>query len=220
MEFDLRGIGMTSRRTRMRLIEQLQQQGISETVVIDALKTVPRHIFVDEALAHRAYENTALPIGNNQTISQPYIVARMTGLLLGGRALEKVLEVGTGSGYQAAVLASIVKEVYTVERIEALLEKARRRFKALKLDNIKSQLSDGHWGWPEQGPFDGIVVTAAADQIPMKLTAQLADGGRMVVPAGGAGQQSLHVLTRQGNQVLSEVIEAVRFVPLLGGIER
>lgn len=220
MEFDLRGIGMTSRRTRMRLIEQLQQQGITERAVIDALKTVPRHIFVDEALAHRAYENTALPIGNNQTISQPYIVARMTGLLIGDRELEKVLEVGTGSGYQAAVLACIAKEVYTVERIETLLEKARRRFKALKLDNIKSQLSDGRWGWPEQGPFDGILVTAAADQIPMELTAQLADGGRMVVPAGGSGQQSLHMLTRRGNQVLSEVIEAVRFVPLLGGIER
>ena len=219
-EFDLLGIGMTSRRTRLRLIEQLQSQGINEPVVIEALKNIPRHIFVDEALAHRAYENTALPIGNNQTISQPYIVAKMTELLFAGRPLNKVLEVGTGSGYQAAVLAMVSAQVFTVERINSLLEKARQRFRALQLDNIESKLGDGQWGWPEKGPFDGILVTAAPDQIPLELTDQLAEGGRMIIPAGAAGRQYLHVLTRSGGQVVSEVLDAVRFVPLLGGVER
>ena len=211
---------MTSRRTRLRLIEQLQQQGIANPQVIEALRRVPRHIFVDEALAHRAYENTALPIGNNQTISQPYIVARMTELLCSDRPLNNVLEVGTGSGYQAAVLANVASHVFTVERIKTLLDKARLRFNALELTNITSQLADGQWGWPDQGPFDGILVTAAPEQIPSELAAQLSEGGRMVIPSGESGQQCLHLLIRRGGQVFSQVIEAVRFVPLLGGIER
>lgn len=218
MEFDLRGIGMTSRRTRMRLVERLQQEGIMDATVIKALKSVPRHIFVDEALAHRAYENTALPIGNSQTISQPYIVARMTELLSGGGSLHNVLEVGTGSGYQTAILASIADQVYTVERIESLLDKARKRFRALKLDNISSKLSDGRWGWEEKGPFDGIMVTAAPDEIPPELMAQLEEGGRLVIPAGSEGSQHLYLLTRHGDSYTKDYVEAVRFVPLLEGV--
>ena len=214
----MQGIGMTSRRTRMRLIGRLQDEGIEDKAVIQAMKSVPRHIFVDEALAHRAYENTALPIGNSQTISQPYIVARMTELLFGRRCLRRVLEVGTGSGYQSAILANIAEEVYTVERIESLLEKARKRFCALNLDNISSKLSDGHWGWAEEGSFDGIMVTAAPDQIPPELIAQLVDGGRLVIPAGSEGSQHLYLLTRAGNSFTREYVEAVRFVPLLEGI--
>jgi len=220
MEFDLRGIGMTSRRTRLRLVKQLQEQGIDNPLIIDVLKDLPRHIFVDEALAHRAYENTALPIGHNQTISQPYIVARMTELLLDGRPLKKVLEVGTGSGYQAAILAGLAERVFTVERIQPLLEKARQRFRALGLDNIFSQLADGHWGWPEEGPFDGIMVTAAPEQIPEDLIMQLADGAKLAIPVGAGGRQHLLVLTRQGDEVISETVESVRFVPLLGGTQR
>jgi protein-L-isoaspartate(D-aspartate) O-methyltransferase len=220
MVFDLQGIGMTSRRTRLRLIDQLQQQGIKKTAVLDALTSVPRHIFVDEALAHRAYENTALPIGNNQTISQPYIVAKMTELLLDERPLKRVLEIGTGSGYQAAILANIAEQVFTVERIEALLEKARLRFRALKLYNISSKLTDGQWGWPAEGPFDGIIVTAAPSQIPAELMTQLAEGCRMVVPAGTEGDQQLYVLTKKGNSFVTEFVEEVRFVPLLEGTVR
>ncbi len=220
MKFDLQGIGMTSRRTRMRLIERLRQEGIVNEEVLGVMAEVPRHIFVDEALAHRAYENTALPIGHSQTISQPYIVARMTELLCGGNALESVLEVGTGSGYQGAILAHLAKQVYTVERIDPLLDRARKRYAALKLNNIHTKLADGHWGWPEKGPFDAIMVTAAPDKLPEELLGQLKEGGRLVIPIGEDGKQYLSVITRRGNECEEELVEAVRFVPLLGGVVR
>ncbi|WP_020408262.1 protein-L-isoaspartate(D-aspartate) O-methyltransferase [Hahella ganghwensis] len=211
---------MTSRRTRMRLIERLRQEGIVNEEVLGVMAEVPRHIFVDEALAHRAYENTALPIGHSQTISQPYIVARMTELLCGGNALESVLEVGTGSGYQGAILAHLAKQVYTVERIDPLLDRARKRYAALKLNNIHTKLADGHWGWPEKGPFDAIMVTAAPDKLPEELLGQLKEGGRLVIPIGEDGKQYLSVITRRGNECEEELVEAVRFVPLLGGVVR
>ncbi len=219
MNVNLQGIGMTSRRTRMRLIDRLRQEGICDERVLSAMAELPRHIFVDEALAHRAYENTALPIGHSQTISQPYIVAKMTEMLANG-PLERVLEVGTGSGYQAAVLARLADQVYTVERIEPLLEKARKRFGVLKLNNIQTKVADGHWGWPERGPFDAIMVTAAPEKLPEELLGQLNNGGRLVIPVGQAGRQNLCVVTRVNDQFEEQVIEPVRFVPLLGGVIR
>lgn len=218
--FDLQGIGMTSLRTRKRLIERLRQAGIRHAGVLDAMLNTPRHIFVDEALSHRAYEDTALPIGHYQTISQPFIVVRMTELLCETSRMERILEVGTGSGYQAAVLARLAGTVYTVERIEPLLSKARQRFRALGLNNIQSQLSDGTWGWPDKGPFDGIMVTAAPETLPEELMRQLADGGRMVIPLGGDGTQDLVVIDRKGDAFQRRVVEKVRFVPMLGGIVR
>ncbi len=220
VEFDLEGRGMTSRRTRMRLIARLKEEGIVNPRVLDAITQVPRHIFVDEALSHRAYEDTALPIGHSQTISQPYIVARMTELLCDEMPMKRILEVGTGSGYQAAILAHMVEEVFTVERIEPLLSRARKRFRALRLDKISAKLADGRWGWPEAGPFDGIMVTAAPDQIPMELLPQLNEGGRLIIPVGSGEAQQLFRLTRIGDQVEKELIESVRFVPLLGGTVR
>ena len=219
MNIDLQGIGMTSRRTRMRLIDRLRQEGISNEKVLTAMSELPRHIFVDEALAHRAYENTALPIGHSQTISQPYIVARMTELLAKG-PLNRILEVGTGSGYQAALLAYLADQVFTVERIEPLLERARKRFGVLKLNNIHTKLADGHWGWPDRGPFDAIMVTAAPEQLPEELLGQLNDGGRLVIPVGQDGRQNLCVITRNKDQFEEQLIEPVRFVPLLGGVIR
>nr|WP_094708905.1 protein-L-isoaspartate(D-aspartate) O-methyltransferase [Hahella sp. CCB-MM4] len=211
---------MTSRRTRMRLIDRLRQDGISDEQVLTIMADVPRHIFVDEALAHRAYENTALPIGHSQTISQPYIVARMTELLSGGLELDRVLEVGTGSGYQGAILAHLAKQVFTVERIEPLLDRARKRYAALKLNNIHTKLADGHWGWPEKGPFDAIMVTAAPEVLPEELLGQLKVGGRLVIPVGEDGKQYLSVITRQEEGFDEELVEPVRFVPLLGGVVR
>lgn len=213
----LQGIGMTSQRTRDRLVARLQQQGISNKAVLDVIGATPRHIFVDEALAHKAYEDTALPIGFNQTISQPYIVAKMTEALLASGPLEKVLEVGTGSGYQTAVLSLLVERVYSVERIKPLQQKASTRFKQLGLRNITLQHTDGGMGLTSHAPYDGIIVTAAPDAVPAELYAQLAIGGVMIIPVGGEQQELLHI-TRIDESRYDEVrIETVKFVPLLSG---
>ena len=185
------GIGMTSQRTRDRLVTRLKDKGITNVDVLAVIRELPRHLFVDEALASRAYEDTALPIGLGQTISQPFIVARMTEVLLAGIPKKSVLEVGTGSGYQAAVLSRLVDRVFSVERIAPLLKQARERFYQLKFNNIKLKHSDGSWGWPENAPYDGIIVTCAAEQVPEELLKQLAPGGRLVIPVGGTGGQSL-----------------------------
>ncbi|MBL1261857.1 MAG: protein-L-isoaspartate(D-aspartate) O-methyltransferase [Thiotrichaceae bacterium] len=211
------GIGMTSQRTRDRLISRLENEGIRSLEVLDAMRETPRHIFVDEALASRAYEDTALPIGYSQTISQPYIVAKMTEVLLLSGPLNKVLEIGTGSGYQAAILALLVKEVYSVERIEPLIRQARARFQELKLRNIRLQFDDGTQGWPEYGPYDGIIATAAPVEVPMPLLEQLTLGGRLIIPIGKQGVQSLMLYTRTHEGVEEAFIEQVSFVPMLSG---
>lgn len=216
---DLHGIGMTSQRTRERLIQRLADQGVNNTRVLDVIRTTPRHLFLDEAMAHRAYEDVALPIGFQQTLSQPYVVARMTELLLAGGPLARVLEIGTGSGYQTAILAQLVDEVFSVERIKALQQKARQRLRQLKLRNIQLHHADGGMGWAEYGPFDGIVVTAAPERIPEELLLQLAVGGRMVVPVGG-DVQHLQIVTRTNEGYETEIVEAVYFVPLRSGKER
>lgn len=213
-----RGIGMTSQRTRERLIERLREQGIQDPRVLNQIRNTPRHLFIEEALASRAYEDTALPIGNNQTISQPYIVARMTEILLAAGPLENVLEVGTGSGYQTAVLAPLVRRVYTVERIEALHLLARSRFRSLNMRNIRTRHVDGGMGWPEYAPFDGIIVTAAPEGIPRTLVSQLRVGGRMVLPIGDSKMQALVLVTRTEQGYDNEVLEQVSFVPMLGGV--
>jgi protein-L-isoaspartate(D-aspartate) O-methyltransferase len=213
----IRGIGMTSQRTRERLIKRLREVGIGNSVVLEVILNTPRHLFVDEALASRAYEDTALPIGHGQTISQPYTVARMTELLLAKGMPENVLEVGTGCGYQTTVLAQLVGRVYTVERIEALLQQARQRFRTLRLGNIRTKHSDGSWGWPGYAPYQGILVTAAAGEIPRPLLEQLAVGGRLVIPVGEQGSQRLAVITRTHDGFEQEDCERVSFVPLLGG---
>ena len=219
MKPEHRGIGMTSQRTRERMIKRLQDQGIADPRVLDVMRTLPRHIFMDEALASRSYEDTALPIGYGQTISQPYIVARMTEILLEtSTVLEKVLDVGTGSGYQTAVLAKLVKSVYSVERIRPLQDNARRRFQELNLYNIMLHHSDGTWGWQEHAPYDGIIVTAAPAQIPDSLLEQLALGGRLVTPVGGQ-QQQLTVITKTPAGYEKEVVKQVTFVPMLSGLE-
>ncbi len=215
------GIGMTSRRTRERMIQRLIDQGIESQKVLDVIRHVPRHIFLDEALSHRAYEDTALPIGHNQTLSQPYIVARMTEALLADGPLDKVLEIGTGSGYQTAVLASLVKQVFSVERIQPLQEKARKRFRQLSMKNIRLRHSDGGMGWPQAEEFDGVLVTAAPGEIPPELLQQLSsDGGRLVIPVGDDGLQQLMLIIRRGNEFEHQVLESVRFVPLLAGVVR
>ncbi|HHJ39213.1 MAG: protein-L-isoaspartate O-methyltransferase [Methylothermaceae bacteria B42] len=211
------GFGMTSRRTRERMIRRLKQQGIMNPAVLEAMAQVPRHLFVEEALASRAYEDTALPIGFGQTISQPFTVARMTELAIGGRRPAKVLEVGTGSGYQTAVLAHLATTVYTVERIEALQKKARFRLYELKIYNVKYDHSDGGWGWPRHAPFDAIVVTAAAPEIPEALLQQMALGGVMVIPVGEGRDQVLKRIVRSAKGCEVEDIERVKFVPLMAG---
>ena len=216
---DLNGIGMTSQRTRERLIQRLVEQGISDASVLDAIRNTPRHLFLEEAMAHRAYEDVALPIGFQQTLSQPYTVARMTELLLAAGPRRRVLEIGTGSGYQAAVLACLVAEVFSVERIRPLLVKARQRLRALKLRNAHLAHADGGLGWPEQAPFDGILATAAPERVPAELLAQLAPGGRLVIPVGGEEQQ-LQLVTRTDEGLQTEVVEAVKFVPLRSGTVR
>lgn len=214
---DHRGIGMTSQRTRDRLITRLKEQGIQHPGVLAVMKELPRHLFVDEALASRAYEDTALPIGHGQTISQPFIVARMTEILLEGLPKNKVLEVGTGSGYQTAVLSRLVGRVFSVERIAPLQNQARERFYKLKFNNIRLKHSDGSWGWEENAPYDGIIVTCAPAQIPEELLKQLAPGGRLVIPVGGSADQSLRVIDRNGNIFEETELDAVSFVPLLSG---
>ena len=211
------GIGMTSQRTRDRLIGRLKEQGIHNIDVLAVMKSLPRHLFVEEALASRAYEDTALPIGHGQTISQPFIVARMTEILLEGLPKKKVLEVGTGSGYQTAVLSRLVDRVFSVERISLLQNQARERFYNLKLNNIRLKHSDGNWGWEENAPYDGIIVTCAPERVPENLLKQLASGGRLVIPVGGSVGQSLRVIDRNGNTFEETILNDVSFVPLLNG---
>lgn len=213
-----RGIGMTSQGTRDRLVQRLRAEGIKDERVLKAMTQVPRHEFVDEALSSRAYENTALPIGQSQTISQPWIVARMTEVLLAGGKLEKVLEIGTGSGYQAAILAHLVPKVFTLERIEELMKFARRRFHAMRLNNIFMRYADGHLGWPGQAPFDGIIVTAAAQVVPQELLEQLGENAVLVIPIEKNGQQRLISFRRTEDDVEETDLGAVVFVPMLSGM--
>lgn len=210
------GIGMTSQRTRERMLARLREQGIKDEVVLSAMGSIARHIFVDEALSIRAYEDVSLPIGFGQTISQPYIVAKMTEILRAGRPLGKVLEIGTGCGYQTAVLSKLAKEVYSLERISPLIMKARGHLRELRMSNIKLKHADGTMGLPEIAPFDGIIVTAAASHIPDELMAQLAIGGRMVIPVG-INDQILYLIERTETEYKKTKLEAVKFVPLLGG---
>jgi len=208
---------MTSQRTRDRLVTRLRAEGIKNEAVLDVIRNTPRHLFVDEALASRAYEDTALPIGYNQTISQPYVVAAMTDLIVSGHP-HKVLEIGTGSGYQAAVLAPLVPKVYTVERIEPLAVQARQRFRKLGLRNIRASYTDGTGGLPDFAPYDAIITTAASEEIPQALLEQLSpDGGRLVIPLGGRDRQTLTLVTRDGDSYQQEDLDPVIFVPLLSG---
>ncbi len=209
---------MTSQRTRDRLIARLEEMGIKSQIVLDVIRNTPRHIFVDEALASRAYENTALPIGYNQTISQPYIVARMTEALLEGGPLDNVLEIGTGCGYQTAILAQLAGRVYSIERIEALLCKARENLYTLKFRNVRLKHGDGNLGWPEHAPYDGIIVAAAPTGIPEPLLQQLALNGRLVIPVGKPGNQKLVLITRTKDGFEERQLDLVSFVPLVEGI--
>jgi len=211
------GIGMTSARTRERLIQRLREQGIRDPRVLDRIRNVPRHLFMDEAIASRAYEDTALPIGFGQTISQPYVVARMTEAVTVGGTPEKVLEIGTGCGYQTAVLAPLVGKLYSIERIGPLLDKARQRVRKLGIKNVRFKHADGAEGWKSLAPFDAILVAAAPHAVPMKLLEQLKEGGRLVAPIGPEGQQELLRLTRRGDQYMRERLGIVSFVPLVGG---
>jgi protein-L-isoaspartate(D-aspartate) O-methyltransferase len=221
MKNHIQGIGMTSQRTRDRLVERLREKGIQNDRVLAVIRTTPRHLFIDEALAHRAYEDSSLPIGQGQTISQPYIVARMTEIILQEGVPDKVLEVGTGSGYQSAILAKLVPKVYTVERINGLLMKARACHRALRLNNVYTKHSDGSWGWPDKAPYPAIMVTAAPEHVPESLLQQLSIGGRMVIPVGTiSGEQALKLITRTADGFEERTLSAVRFVPLLDGAVR
>ncbi|QSX29094.1 protein-L-isoaspartate(D-aspartate) O-methyltransferase [Shewanella cyperi] len=204
-----------SRAVAINLAKRLQEAGISSPRVLEAIANTPRELFLDAALAHKAYENTALPIGQGQTISQPYIVARMTEMLL-ARNPKRVLEIGTGSGYQAAILAQLVDELCTIERIKGLQIQARQRLKRLDLHNVSFKYGDGWQGWPSKAPFDAIMVTAAASTVPQALLDQLADGGQLIIPVGDELQQLMRI-SRSGEQFISEVVEPVRFVPLISG---
>ena len=212
------GIGMTSARTRDRLVQRLRDQGIVDLRVLERVRVLPRHIFVDEALASRAYEDTALPIGFGQTISQPFIVARMTEALLQGGPLGKVLEIGTGCGYQTAMLAPFCELIYSIERVEPLVKRARERLVDLDVRNARLRHGDGMKGWPTQAPYDGILAAAAPLALPEALVAQLAVGGRLIAPVGPEGEQQLLRLTRTESGVRREVLGPVSFVPLLGGL--
>ena len=211
------GSGMTSMRTRERLVSRLRDEGIADEDVLDAIRDVPRHIFVDEALASRAYEDIALPIGMGQTISQPFIVALMTQATVASPTPSRVLEIGTGCGYQTAVLASLVSRVYTVERIEVLLTRARQRLRALDVNNVWFRHGDGNAGWPECEPFDAVLVTAAPLRVPESLVRQLVVGGRLVIPIGDSRRQTLKVFTRTESGVNEDTIADVSFVPMLRG---
>jgi protein-L-isoaspartate(D-aspartate) O-methyltransferase len=212
------GIGMTSQGTRDRLVRRLRDHGIRDERVLKAIASTPRHEFVDEALSSRAYEDTALPIGLSQTISQPWVVAKMTEALLDGGSPQKVLEIGTGSGYQAAILACLVPQVFTVERIEELLKLARRRFHKLGLHHVYTRHADGHLGWPSQAPFDGIIITAAASEIPPELIDQLRPGGVLVAPVERGPMQRLLAVRRTEDGVEEEDLGGVIFVPMLSGL--
>lgn len=209
---------MTSQRTRERLLGRLLEQGINDMRVLDVIRSTPRHIFLDEALSHRAYEDVALPIGHNQTISQPYIVARMTEAIVNSGPTDRVLEIGTGCGYQTAVISQLVKNVYSIERIRPLLDRARKNLRLLKIKNAEFLHRDGSLGWDEKAPFDAIIATAAPQTIPQELLRQLnREGGRLIIPVGGEDEQKLKCLTRLGEEYKEETIESVRFVPLLVG---
>ncbi len=215
---DINGIGMTSMRTRARLVNRLREKGIKNDSVLGVIMSTPRHLFVDEALANRAYEDTVLPIGFNQTLSQPYIVARMTEALLASeKPLTRVLEVGTGSGYQTSILAQLVTQVFSVERILPLQEQARKRIQSLGFRNVKMKHTDGSMGWAQKAPFDGIIVTAAPTSIPTELLEQLSSSGSMIIPVGPDQNQKLILIKRNGNGYTQTVLEPVHFVPLLGG---
>jgi protein-L-isoaspartate(D-aspartate) O-methyltransferase len=217
----VQGIGMTSQRTRDRLVGRLREKGIQNESVLSVIKTIPRHLFVDEAMSSRSYEDSSLPIGHGQTISQPFIVARMTEILLSRGVPDKVLEVGTGSGYQAAILSQLVPKVFSVERIVALQNQARERYHMLGINNISLKHSDGSWGWPQHAPFPAIIVTAAPEQIPETLLEQLAVGGIMVIPVGSqTGAQKLLQITREADGFVQEELDGVKFVPMLNGAVR
>jgi protein-L-isoaspartate(D-aspartate) O-methyltransferase len=212
------GVGMTSQRTRTKMVERLREQGIRDERVLGAMASVPRHLFVEEAFASRAYQDTALPLGFQQTISQPYVVARMIELVCDGRELGKTLEVGAGGGYQAAVLAQIAPEVYALERIGALLARAKANLRQLRLPNVRLKHADGTVGLPEAAPFDTIIVAAAAGHVPQALLEQLAFGGRLLLPLG-TGEQSLCMIERNVRGLAHSRLETVRFVPLMTGVE-
>ena len=213
------GIGMTSQRTRERLIQRLMDQGITRFEVLEAIRTVPRHLFVDEALAHRSYEDTALPIGYGQTLSQPYVVAKMSELALAQGRPKKVLELGSGSGYQTAILASLVDEICAIERIKPLLERARKQLRALRVRNVRLRHGDGLDGWASEAPFDLILGAAAPERLPTQLLEQLAPGGRLILPVGGE-QQQLMMVNATPEGYVEEVIEEVNFVPMVRGVSR
>jgi len=215
----LQGIGMTSQRTRERLIQRLMDQGITRFEVLEAIRSVPRHLFVDEALAHRSYEDTALPIGYGQTLSQPYMVARMSELALAKGRAKKVLELGSGSGYQTAILAALVDEICAIERIKPLLERARKQLRALRIRNVRLRHGDGLEGWAAEAPFDLILGAAAPEHLPTVLLEQLAPGGRLILPVGGRTQQ-LMMVTATPEGFVEEVIEQVNFVPMISGVTR
>lgn len=216
-KLNLSGIGMTSQRTRERLLGRLMDQGITSMEVLDVMRSTPRHIFLDEALSHRAYEDVALPIGHNQTISQPYVVARMTEAIVKSGSVSRVLEIGTGCGYQTAIISRLADRVFTVERIKPLLERARKNLRTLGLRNIEFKHDDGSLGWEQRGPFDAIITTAAPQRVPEELLQQLNDGGRLVIPVGGDESQELRLIQRHGDEFEERVLEMVRFVPLLFG---
>lgn len=218
----LQGVGMTSERTRERMIQRLMEQGVSDLQVLDVMRKMPRHLFLDEALSHRAYEDTALPIGHGQTLSQPYIVARMTEILLSASSsLDRVLEIGTGSGYQTAVLAPFVERLFSVERIRPLQEQARKRLRQLAIHNVQLSLADGGLGLPEKAPYNAILSAAAPARIPLDLKQQLAPNGVLVIPVGEHSQE-LTLVTRLGDseEFAERIIEPVKFVPLLSGVVR
>lgn len=218
------GIGMTSARTRDRLIQRLRAEGISNDAVLERIRETPRHLFVDEALASRAYEDTALPIGFGQTISQPYIVALMTSELIRdlkpGEKLPRVLEIGTGCGYQTAVLAPFVQHICSIERVRPLFQRTNQRLRTLDIRNVTLRCADGFHGWQSQAPYDGIIVAAAPQEIPQELLEQLGDGGRLLIPVGGRGEQGLICITREGDEYQRRELGLVSFVPLVKGIER
>jgi len=218
-ERDRFGIGMTSARTRERLIARLREEGIESEAVLNRIREVPRHLFVDEALSSRAYEDTALPIGHGQTISQPYVVAKMTEAVIAGGRPSKVLEIGTGCGYQTAVLAGLAGTVYTVERIGPLIKRARERLAKLGIHNVRFRHGDGWQGWKANAPYDAIIVTAAPPETPAALLEQLADGGRLVIPVGPRSHQELLEIRRVGNQFEESLLGHVIFVPLLPGLD-
>ena len=218
MNTELRGIGMTSARTRERLISRLREAGIEDERVLEVIRNTPRHLFIDEALAHQAYDDTALPIGYGQTISQPWVVARMTELLIADRVPPKVLEIGTGCGYQTAVLAALCEQVHSVERIRPLQDQARRRLISLGMARVQLKHADGGFGWKAAAPFDGILVACARPDIPDELLGQLTDGGRLVMPVGDRVQK-LTVVERHGDEITTRALDTVRFVPFQRGVQ-